>query len=210
MTASLTSCCEARRPRGLIDTDFFAFESLHGDETGVLVVAGKTSEESLRPLALVCNDEDVRRLCGRYAHIRSDFSPLTAWCHLLSPAFQKNLNGLVHEPQFGGTVAAWSGLVVAETLLLTGRPLASVRLSACLASATYAIGRTKALWGDLTLDAIVDRFELANTLCRGKGAASRRQTRVSQVRSSFVPIWMCWLPSVGIRRTVIGTTYSRW
>ena len=174
-----------------VHTDFLAPESLHAGEAGVLVALGKTSEEPLRPLALVCHDEDVRRLCGRYAHIRADFSPLTAWCHLLSPAFHKNLDGVIHEPKFGDTVAAWSGLAVAETLLLSGRPLVSIRISACLASATYAIGRTKALWSNLTFDAIVDRFDLANALCRGRGAASRNQARVSHVRSSFAPIWRC-------------------
>ena len=176
---------------GLVDTDFLGSVPLYPGETGVLVALGGTPDEPLRPLALVCHDEDVRRLCGRYAHLRTDFSPLTAWCYLLSPTFHKTLDSVVHEPKLGGTEAAWSGLVVAETLLLSGRPLVSVRISACLASATYAIGRTNALWSSLTYDAIVDRFELANTLCRGTGAASRDQARVSRVRSSFVPMWRC-------------------
>ena len=171
--------------------DSLASESLHAGEVGVLVALGKTSNLPLRPLALVCRDEDIRRLCGRYAHVRTDFSPLTAWCHLLSPAFHRNMDGVIHEPKFASTVAAWSGLIVAETLLLSGRPLKSVRISACLASATYAVSRTLALWHNLTLESIVERFDSANTLCRGTGAASRDQARLSQVRSAFVPMWRC-------------------
>ena len=176
---------------GISDGDFLASVPLHMGETGVLVTLGRTSDEPLRPLAVVCHDEDVRRLCGRYAQLRTELSPLTAWCHLLTPTFHRSLDGVEHQPKFGCTEAAWSGLVVAETLLLTGKALANIRISACLASATYAIGRTKALWGDLAFDAIFERFELANKLCRGKGAAPRNQARMSQVQSSFLPMWSC-------------------
>ena len=176
---------------GIVGVDFLPPVPLHAGETGVLVSFGTNSDEPPRPLAVVCHDEDVRRLCGRYAQVRTDLSPLTAWCHLLQQEFVRSLDGIVHVPKLNGTEAAWSGLVVAETMLLTGRALASIRISACLASATYAIARTKALWKDLSFDAILRRFDLANNLCRGKRATPRNQTRVSQVRSSFVPMWSC-------------------
>ena len=172
-------------------TDSLTLKSLRVGEVGVLVSLGKTSKLPLRPLALVCHDEDVRRLCGRYAHVRADFSPLTAWCHLLNPAFHMNMDGVVHEPKFANTVAAWSGLIVAETRLLSDRPLRNIRISACLASATYAVSRTLTLWDKLTIESIVERFDAANTLCRGTGAASRDQSRSSRVRAAFVPMWRC-------------------
>ena len=175
----------------LLHTDSLALKSLCAGEIGVLVAHGKTSRIPLQPLALVCHDEDIRRLCGRYAHVRTDFSPLTAWCHLLSPDLHSNISGVVHEPQFASTVAAWSGLIVAETRLLSDRPLRNVRISACLASATYAVGRTLTLWDNLTVESIVERFDSANTLCRGTGAASRDQIRTSRVRAAFVPMWRC-------------------
>ena len=175
----------------LLHTDSLAVKSLRAGEIGVLVALGNNSRIPLRPLALVCHDEDVRRLCGRYAHVRTDFSPLTAWCHLLSPEFHRNIDGVVHEPKFVGTVAAWSGLVVAETRLLSYRPLGNIRISACLASATYAVGRTLTLWGDVTIESIIERFDSANALCRGTGAASRDQSRSSRVRAAFVPMWKC-------------------
>ena len=189
--SDLDRLLQGKNVTGLVRADLRTSYSLLPGETGVLVAFGKTSEEPLRPLALVCHDQDVRRLCGRYAHIRTDFSPLTAWCHLLSSAFHKDLDGIIREPQFRGTEAAWCGLVVAEALLLSGRPLASIRISACLASATYAVARTKALWENPTIESIQDRFDSANKLCRGRGAAARHQVRVSQVRSSFVPMWKC-------------------
>ena len=175
----------------LLHADSLGSDSLRAGEVGVLVALGETSKYPLRPLALVCRDKDVRRLCGRYAHARTDFSPLTAWCHLLSPAFLRSMEGVTRKPKFTNTVAAWSGLIVAETLLLSGRPLKSVRISACLASATYAVGRTLALWDSLTLESIVERFDSANTLCRGTGAASGDQARLSHVRLAFVPMWRC-------------------
>src|SRR4051812_47539579 len=43
--------------------------------------------EPWSPVALVTNENDLRRLCGRYAQLHSDLSPLSAWCHLLTPEF---------------------------------------------------------------------------------------------------------------------------
>ena len=51
-----------------------------------------TGDSSIRPLVIVANDEDVRRLCGRYAQLHSDLSPLTAWCHLISPRYVEVLD----------------------------------------------------------------------------------------------------------------------
>ncbi len=175
----------------LLHKDPPALDSLRAGEIGVLVELGETPTQPLRPLALVCHDEDVRRLCGRYAHVRTNFSPLTAWCHLLSPAFYKNIEGVIKQPRIGNTASAWSGLVIAETLLISGKPLKGVRISACLASATYAVARTLALWDSLSLESIVEKFDSANILCRGTGAASKNQARLSNVRSAFLPLWKC-------------------
>ena len=176
---------------GMIVSDFLRATPLHVGKTGVLVAVERNSGAPLRPLVLVAHDEDVRRLCGRYAQLRTELSPLTAWCHLLTPNIYQSLGGIVHEPNLRGTEAAWSGLIVAEAKLLTRRPLAKIRISACLASATYAIGRTKALWKGLSRETVIDRFDLANNLCREKNTSHENQARTSQVRSSFVPIWAC-------------------
>ena len=171
--------------------DFLARAPLHRGETGVLVALRPHSGEPSRPLALVAHDDDIRRLCGRYAQLRADLSPLTAWCHLLTPDLLHGLDGIVHEPSFRGTEAAWSGLVVAESVLLTRKPLANIRISACMASATYAVGRVKALWRHLAVDAILERFDVAKRLCRGGNGSHRNEARTTRVRSSFVPMWNC-------------------
>ena len=171
--------------------DFPGPARLKVGQTGVLVAAEINSDEPLRPLALVARDQDIRRLCGRYAHLRNEFSPLTAWCHLLTPSTLQRLDGIEHEPDLRGTEAAWSGLVIAEAMLLSGKPLSKIRLSACLASATYAIARAKALWKELPIETILERFELANRLCRGDSGFQRKQSATTRVRASLLPIWAC-------------------
>ena len=175
----------------VVDEDFRQSVSLRSEETGVFLFPGSHANVPARPLALVVQEQDVRRLCGRYAQLRTDLSPLTAWCHLLVPETLRCLDGVAHEPRLGGTDAAWSGLAIAEAMLLTGMPTAKVRVSACLASATYAIGRTKALWRDLPLDVVFERFESANKLCRSRASSQRIQSRTLQVRSSLRPMWSC-------------------
>ena len=176
---------------GLVHNDIHRASSLPVGQVGVMVELGRAGKKRSRPLALLCHDEDVQWLCGRYAHVRAEFSPLSAWCHLLGSKFHSNLGGTIREAIFGGTLAAWSGLVVAEASLLSGRPLSEIRIAACLASATYAVARTMALWRDLDCDSVYQRFELANKICRGHGAASKQQARVSHVRLSFQPMWRC-------------------
>lgn len=171
--------------------DFRRWSRLQMGETGVFLFPGWQADEPARPLALVVDEQDVRRLCGRYAQLRTELSPLTAWCHLLTPKTLVELEGVVHEPRLRGTDAAWSGLAVAEAMLLAGMPTANIRVSACLASATYAIGRTKALWKNVSLETAVERFESANKLCRGHTSTQRGQSRGLQVRTSLRPIWSC-------------------
>lgn len=171
--------------------DFLRAAPLRKGETGVLVAVGERPEEPNRPLALVTHDEDVRRLCSSYAQVRGQLSPLTSWCHLLSPKMLEGVEGIAHQPRLAGTEAAWSGLVIAETLLVTGVRLSKVRLASCLASATYAIGRTKALWPSVSIEASLERFQSANQLCRPSGPVRMGGARGLHVRSSFAPIWSC-------------------
>ena len=174
-----------------VGTTFVAAGPLHVGETGVLVERGVSSVAPVRPVALVAHEQDIRRLCGRYAQLRADLSPLTAWCHLLTPNLLGDIGDVAHAPRFQETEAAWSGLVVAEAMLLARKPVAEIRIGACLASATYAVGRAKGLWRDLLVGSIVERFETANRLFRGRGASTQGRTRTCRVRSAFEPIWSC-------------------
>ncbi|MYH28343.1 MAG: hypothetical protein F4137_05695 [Acidobacteria bacterium] len=171
--------------------DWFRPGLLMAGRTGVLAAVGTGPNALLQPLAVVVHDEEIRRLCGRYATLRSDLSPLSTWCHLMTPATFEDVKGITHEPRFRDTVGAWSGVVIAEAMLLAGKSYGDLRFSACLATATYAIARSTALWENVLFDDAIERLECANRLCRGRNVSQRNESRVARVRSSLRPIWAC-------------------
>lgn len=141
------------------------------------------------PLAIVCHEDEIRRLCGRYAQLHSDLSPLTAWCHLISPGLFESLDSLTRPADLGGLEAAWVGMIVAEAILLAEKPLSSIRISACLATQSFAMARTSALWHHIPLKDVRARFDTANRLCRSDAGASRTDSRSLKVRDSLEPLW---------------------
>jgi hypothetical protein len=159
--------------------------------TGVIWTRGPHPDDPVHPLAIITRDDDIRRLCGRYAQLRSDLSPLTAWCHLLTPQSFEHLDSLVQRPNLGGMEAAWTGLIVAEATLLAEKPLASIRIQACLATRSFAIARSKALWKNVLLQDITTKFELANRLGRNDGISQKVESRGGKVRSALQAIWHC-------------------
>lgn len=189
--AELDASLRGQRVEGTVIHGWFKPGLLMAGRTGVLAAVGRDSHGPLQPLALIVHDEDVRRLCGRYATLRSDLSPLSAWCHLLSPGKFENVKGMAHEARFGLTVSAWSGVVVAEAMLLARKSCADLRVSACFATATYAIARSTGLWEDALIDNVLERFDVANRLCRGRAVGQRTESRVVKVRSSLRPVWAC-------------------
>lgn len=160
-------------------------QNLYPGTTGVIWVRQSHSSRPVRPLALVCREEDVQRLCGRYAQLRSELSPLSPWCHLLTPRLVNTLDSMLRQPDLGGAEAAWTGLVVAETQLLSGRGLSGIRIQSCLSTQTFAVGRARALWKEAALGSILARYDDANLLCRNN---TYRQQRL---RPAFAPIWEC-------------------
>src|SRR5215469_7629471 len=96
---------------------------LQTGSTGVLWRRGNRADDPVQPLALVSRQEDIRRLCGRYAQLRSDLSPLTAWCHLITAELFQHFESPVREADLNGLQAAWTGLAVAEAMLLAEKPL---------------------------------------------------------------------------------------
>lgn len=156
---------------------------------GVVFRGGAVDNELAWPCVLISNEQDVRRLCGRYAQLRGDLSPLTAWCHLMSPAYLDSLDSLARIPTLEGLDAAWIGLIVAESLLLVDKPVSNVRISACLATQTFAIARTIALWNDISTTDVIKQFDLANRLCRSEGTAQKSKASAERLRTSFEPIW---------------------
>lgn len=146
-------------------------------------------DRGIRPLALVVNEDDIRRLCGRYAQLHSDLSPLTAWCRLVTPDYFDPLDSLARNPDFGGLEAAWTGLIVAEAVLLADMPLSRIRISACLATHSFAIARAQGLWSHVSVENVTRRFDSANRLFKGESIAQRAEGRSAKIRASLQPIW---------------------
>jgi len=159
-----------------------------------------------RPLALIAHDDDIRRLCGRYSQLRSDLSPLTSWCHLLTPKFFDPLDTIVRRPDLRGMEAAWIGLVVAEAMLSAEKPLSSVRISACLATQSFVIARSNSLWHGISTEEALKRLDFGNQICRYETASERREGRNFKLRSSLQPIWLtltgCLSPELSVRSEV--------
>lgn len=178
---------------------------LKAGETGV-VWAEDPIGRIARPLALIAYENDVRRLCGRYSQLRSDLSPLTSWCHLLTPKFFDPLDTIVRRPDLGGMEAAWIGLVVAEAMLSAEKPLSSVRISACLATQSFVIARGNSLWHGVSTEEALKRLDFGNQICRYETASERREGRTFKLRSSLQPIWLtltgCLSPELSVRSEV--------
>lgn len=159
------------------------------DEVGVLV--RENGGPGNRPGALVVSDEASRRLFGRYAQLRSDLSPLSAWTHILEPEHfellqsesSSALGGIARLPSLAGFEAAWIGLTVAEALIRSERPLAQLKLAACLATPTFALARAHALWPKETIESVLRRYDQCQKLIRSAASPPNR------LREPFMDIW---------------------
>jgi len=146
-------------------------------------------DDLVKPLTLVAHEADFRRLFGRFSQLRSDFSPLTTWVHLLTPDQFDSLDSPSREPCLDGFEAAWAGVVVAEAQLLSERPLGAIRFSGCLATQSFAISRAKAVWGKIPQSEITHRFNVANKLFRNGNGIQPQQERRDRIREALQPIW---------------------
>jgi hypothetical protein len=152
--------------------------------TGVVWRQGPRRGDPVQPLVLVSREEEHRRLCGRFAQLRSDLSPLTAWCHLLTPERFEVLDDLSRDADLGGYEAAWTGLIVAEALLLAERSVSKLRIAACLATQSFAVARALALWGNrISIADVLKRFDSGQRLFRGG------ETSGIRLRTLLQPIW---------------------
>lgn len=158
--------------------------------TGVIWKEGDLPGDPIRPLVLIANEDDLRRLFGRFSQLRSDFSPLTSWCYILTSQQFDCLRSVHREPTLAGFEAAWAGLVIAEAQLLSDRPLGSLRFPGCLATQSFAIARAEALWANFTQSEISNRFNTANKLIRNGNAPQYQQIEHERVRTALRPIWL--------------------
>jgi hypothetical protein len=157
---------------------------LSNGATGVIWREADRPNDPIQPVLLVSREEENRRLCGRFAQLRSDLSPLTVWCHLLTPERFEVLDDLSRDADLGGYEAAWIGLVIAEALLLAERSVSNLKIAACLSTQTFGVARSLALWGSRVSRAeILERFDSAHRLFRSGEPAGVR------LRPSLQLIW---------------------
>jgi hypothetical protein len=180
-------------------------KSLKSGTTGVVWTEDPIGRLA-RPIALISHEDDIRRLCGRYSQLRSDLSPLTSWCHLLTPKFFDPLDTIMRRPDLRGMEAAWIGLIVAEAMLSAEKPLSSVRISACLATQSFVIARSNSLWHGVSTEEALKRLDFGNQICRYETASERREGRNFKLRSSLQSIWLtltgCLSPELSVRSEV--------
>lgn len=170
----------------------YSSQRLSGGEFGVLWREPRSKTEPVRPLTLVSPPEEMRRLFGRMAQLRPDLSPISAWCHVLPPARFAQLDEPTRPADLIGLEAAWTGVSIAEALLLSERTLSKLRLAACLATQSFAIARTVALWESATTTEILDRYDAANKLMRTGGSGAHR------LRASLMPVWAALVAATSV------------
>lgn len=165
-------------------------KQLMGGTIGVLYREEGLHGQSVQPLAVVVRGQELKRLFGRFAQVRSDFAPLTAWCHVIPTERFDSMDSVTRTASLDGTEAAWAGLVIAEAMLLAERPVATLRISACLATPSFALARAQALWGN-RVEEVVSRFDTMSRLLKGDGGLGRAGSRVGKLRVAMSPIWTC-------------------
>ena len=156
----------------------------------------------IRPLAIVAEPADYRRLFARFAQVRSDFSPLSTWCHVFSPHLFSMMEAPSREANLGEYEAAWAGLAIAEAAALAGRPVGQLKLAACLSTQTFALARSLALWPQLSPAKIFEQFDLLQRNVRPVAVQHER------VQSALQPIWLT-LASLNGRMDPMGRPYER-
>jgi hypothetical protein len=103
---------------------------------------------SRRPCIIAVSDSDRDELYNWATTFQRDLSPLTSWCHVLSARETEKLTTTTRlEADLSGTEAAWAGAAVAEAMVLSRRSYETISLPSCLATETFAVARTAALYG---------------------------------------------------------------
>jgi hypothetical protein len=126
------------------------------------------SRNCARPCAIGVSDDDRQELFNWAFSFHRDLSPLTSWCHILSLREAQRFGSRDrNDADLMGLEAAWAGAAIAEAMILSRRDFELITLPACLATDTFAIARTAALYGSKaalgeiieTVDTIRDRLK---------------------------------------------------
>jgi hypothetical protein len=106
------------------------------------------TRDSRRPCIVVVGDDDREELFNWTVSFHRDLSPLTSWCNVLTSKEALRLTQAGRwEGNLQGLEAAWAGAAIAEAMVLSRRSYEAISLPACLATNTFAVGRTVSLYG---------------------------------------------------------------
>jgi hypothetical protein len=152
-------------------------------EIGVLWIEKGVESGLFRPTAVIVHKEDQKRLFNRFSQLRSDLAPLSTWCHIFTPQIFASMKDADRSAELGAFEAAWTGLVIAEASILAARPVSQLRLPACLATQTYAIARSTALWPEMPISDVLEKFDSIHLLLK------ETETTGIKIRANLEPLW---------------------
>lgn len=160
---------------------------LQKNNEAIWVIAEEIDDDlgSVKPLAISIPEALQRRIFGKFASLREELAPISSWCHILSNNTFEALDGAYRPANLYGYEAAWTSLAIAETVLLSGRPIESLKVAACYSTLSYAVGRTNALWPRIKLSEIKQKYDAANEISRSSSRLSQETFRI------FSPIYSC-------------------
>lgn len=151
-----------------------------------------------KPIAFVISEDEERRVFGRFAQVRSDLSPLSAWCHILSPDLFERVHQARIEPELCGYDACWAGLAIAEAAMLASRQTSALKLASCLTTQTFAIARTVALWGARPLAEVFAAYDSLQSCLRSATSPA------TQLRERLAPVWQILVNLAGGKASLNG------
>lgn len=147
-------------------------------------------EQSPRPVAVVVGSSQARdELLAWLVTFHSDLAPLTSWCYLLSSEdFERYYRDGSRYPSLNGLEAAWLGAIIADAMSSSTRDVASLSLSACLSTETFAAARAVALYGPKTGQNAIERLEMAKQSFQQRSmSGGGRQRLIIEVLLSLMP-----------------------
>lgn len=146
-------------------------------------------EQSPRPIAIVVPPQSRDDLLAWLVTFHSDLAPLTSWCHLVSSEdFTRYYQEVLRFPSLNGLETGWLGAIIAEAMASSNRDVETLSLSACLATDTFAVARTAALYGAKNALSSLERLDAAKQSLQPKHVVERSKSRLPvEVLLSLMP-----------------------
>ena len=147
-----------------------------------------------RPCAIAAGESNRLELYNWATSFHTDLSPLSSWCHVVAPDDLRPLSEGALTANLHGLEAAWTGVVIAEAMWLSGRGYEDLTQLTCFATDSFVMGRLAALYGpDAASDKKLEVVSKAHERLRPSSVRRRSamsgiwRTLVSLMPGSFSP-----------------------